>query len=399
MRFSVLLPTRNRLDLLRYAIETVKRQDHDDWEIVVSDNCSEEDVAGFVRSLADPRVRYFRTERFVPVTENWNNAVDRCTGDWIVMLGDDDGLLPGYFSTVRREVERRPDAELIYTSALLYAYPNVMPGHPDGYLQTYGYASFLESAREPFWLDPAEARRLVGESMAFKVRFGFNMQFAAMSRAMVEQLRSKGAVFQSPYPDYYAMNALLLVARRILVLPDPLVVIGISPKSFGYYYFNDSEQAGVEFLQNVPEQDVVDRVRDRILPGTNMNTSWLLAMETLGLRFGSEFPLRVDYARYRRAQIFAAIRRHVHSPDARSRAELARLRPLLRGAERALLSAVLAPLGAAARVLPGRARGFLATLPLTALRTYPRFAPRRIPGSFRNMLDVFESRAGAAAGR
>jgi len=38
MKFSVLIPTRNHLDLLSYAIETVRRQDYSDWEIIVSDN-------------------------------------------------------------------------------------------------------------------------------------------------------------------------------------------------------------------------------------------------------------------------------------------------------------------------------------------------------------------------
>src|SRR6266542_3346583 len=152
MKFSVLLPTRNRLDLLKYAIETVRRQDYDDWEIVVSDNFSDDDIGGYVHSLGDPRIRCYRTERFVPVTENWNNALDRCTGDYVVMLGDDDGLMKGYFSTARRVIEEHQSPDFIYTSAVLYAYPNVIPGHPDGFLKTYANAEFLESAREPFGL-------------------------------------------------------------------------------------------------------------------------------------------------------------------------------------------------------------------------------------------------------
>ena len=64
MKFSILIPTRNRLDLLRYAVDSVRRQDYDDWEIVVSDNASTQDVAGYVRGLGDARVRYFRSDRF-----------------------------------------------------------------------------------------------------------------------------------------------------------------------------------------------------------------------------------------------------------------------------------------------------------------------------------------------
>ncbi len=102
MKFSVLLPTRNRLDLLSYAIETVRRQDYSDWEIIVSDNFSEEDIAGYVRSIDDSRIKYCRTDKFVPVTDNWNNALAKSDGDYVIMLGDDDCLMKGYFSTLKK---------------------------------------------------------------------------------------------------------------------------------------------------------------------------------------------------------------------------------------------------------------------------------------------------------
>ncbi len=106
MKFSVLLPTRNRLEYLRYAVETVRRQDYSNWEIIVSDNCSEEDISAYVHSLNEPRIKYVRTLELVPVTDNWNNALQQCDGDYVVMLGDDDGLLPGYFSTLLRIFSR-----------------------------------------------------------------------------------------------------------------------------------------------------------------------------------------------------------------------------------------------------------------------------------------------------
>ena len=80
MLFSVLLPTHDRLEYLRYAVESVRRQDEDDWELIVSDNDSTDDIAGFVEGLGDERVRYVRTESFVPVTENWNNALRHSRG-------------------------------------------------------------------------------------------------------------------------------------------------------------------------------------------------------------------------------------------------------------------------------------------------------------------------------
>src|ERR1700742_1348266 len=98
MKFSVLLPTRNRLKYLKYAVSSVLRQDYDNWEIIISDNDSYENIAEYVASLNDARIKYFRTEKFVSVTDNWNNSMNLSTGDYVIMLGDDDILLKNYFS-------------------------------------------------------------------------------------------------------------------------------------------------------------------------------------------------------------------------------------------------------------------------------------------------------------
>jgi len=51
VRFSILLPTRNRLEYLRQAVETVRRQSFADWEVVVSDNDSEDESAQCMRDV------------------------------------------------------------------------------------------------------------------------------------------------------------------------------------------------------------------------------------------------------------------------------------------------------------------------------------------------------------
>jgi glycosyltransferase involved in cell wall biosynthesis len=304
MRFSILLPTRNRLDLLRYAVESVRLQGYPDWEIVISDNASTEDVEGFAASYADSRIRYYRTERLLPVTENWNAALELSTGDYLIMLGDDDGLMRDCLELVDKLIEewRRPDA--VYTQALQFAYPGVIPGQVSGFTQV-AYNAFLEGAEQAFLLTREKAREMVRSAMNFRLRYGFNMQHFIISRELVNALRDKGPFFQSPYPDYYAANAVLLAARSVVANPHPLVMIGISPKSFGYYYFNRRENEGVDFLQNVFDEEFRDRLRAVLVPGTNMNDSWLCAMETLARNFSETPGLRVDHRRYRLLQYYA----------------------------------------------------------------------------------------------
>jgi glycosyltransferase involved in cell wall biosynthesis len=305
MKFSVLLPTRNRLDLLSRAIETVCRQDYDNWEIIVSDNFSEEDIAGYIQSLGDSRIKYFRTDCFIPVTDNWNNALDKSRGEYIIMLGDDDCLMKGYFSTLSKLIDKFDSPDFLYTGAFLYAYPGVMPGIPDGFLRTYSNRKIYQSASEPFWLERNKAKEFVEDSFNFRVMFDYNMQFSLVSRKLVEEIKQYGQFYQSPYPDYYASNAMMLMAKRILVVPLPLITIGISSKSFGFFFFNDAEDDGNQLLNNLPDPAMVKRLQRVILPGTTMNTSWLIAMETLSFNLSKNLNIKVNYARYRLIQIIS----------------------------------------------------------------------------------------------
>ncbi len=386
MKFSVLLPTRNRLNLLKYAVETVRRQDYEDWEIVISDNFSEEDVAGYVQSLRDPRIKYYRTGSFIPVTDNWSNALDKCTGDYIIMLGDDDGLMRGYFSTLHNLIKKFDSPDFLYTCAFLYAYPGVLPSDPDGFVKTYSRRRIFQSAKEPFLLGKNAAMQFVKDSLDFRVTFDYNMQFSLVSRKLVEKMKPRGPFYQSPYPDYYASNAMMLDAERILVVPQPLVSIGISPKSFGFYYFNDAESDGNKFLNNLPDQEMVRRLQKIIMPGTGMNTSWLISMETLAVNFAAAFNLKVNYTRYRLLQIFS-----VYSGLLMGKEEAEKMRPVLHEKMRwnELLSYRL-PLSFLAAITPKRYRTYLANLLIGLTGSHPAVPMPAVEGKFNTMLDVFE---------
>ena len=323
MKFSVLLPTRNRLEYLRYAVETVRRQDYDNWEIIVSDNDSAEDIRGFVDALADDRIVYLRTGSFVPVTENWNNALSRSTGDYVVMLGDDDGLLPGYFSSMLQLFKEFAQPDFVYVSALFYAYPGVMPDEPQGFLRRDRNRIFHEQT--PFWLDAQRARGIARGYLDFKMPVASNMQFSLISRRKLEEFSQGGAFFQSPYPDFYATPALFLKSSKILVCPKPMVVIGITPKSYGYFHFNNRATEGVDFLKNSQQLSGPSPVESLRLPGTSYYDSWLMAMEALRMNHSGAYDMLPNYGRYRFLQIVHSFKRCYYDETLPS----AQLAPLL----------------------------------------------------------------------
>ena len=396
MKFSVLLPTRNRLELLAYAIETVRRQDYDDWEIVVSDNASEQDIAGFVSSLNEPRIKYVRTQSFVPVTDNWNNALRNSTGDYVIMLGDDDCLLKGFFRAMHALTEEFHGPDCIYTNALLYAYPGVMQGHPDGFLQPYGFAAFFRNAKAPFLLDRETAHGLARKSMNFKMLYTYNMQHSVVSKAFIDSLSPQGAFFQSPYPDFYATNVVFLKARSIVVNPVPLVTVGISPKSFGYYYFNDQEKKGVDFLNNLPDAETARRMEHVILPGLADKTAWLIAMETIKMNYGSELRLRVGYNRYRYLQILYIYRRYIKAKRDRDpniavyRRDMEEMNSKLASWEKALYLTALRIAAVGTQIVPRVIRGKLINAMLALIGKTPQLDLKKNEHRYENIIEVFD---------
>jgi glycosyltransferase involved in cell wall biosynthesis len=298
VKFSILLPTLNRLRYLRQAVETVRRQDYDDWEIVISDNASQEDIAGYVASLSDPRIHYSRSETFLPVTDNWNRCLEGASGDYVHMLGVDDGLAPGQLREVAQQAERYRRPDLLYSLTHHVAYPGVLPGAPEGYVAEVNNASFLLRAREARVLDWDQRLKAVRSALSFRHDFSFDMQHVFVRRDLVEKLRRHGPFFQSPFPDFYAANALFLRAERVLALPRFWTLRGISPKSYGSFHFVQDEEGGSSYLQGEAPRPQ----GEGLVAGSNMNDSWLLAMRCLIAAHGGDFDLEIDYARYRRLQ-------------------------------------------------------------------------------------------------
>jgi glycosyltransferase involved in cell wall biosynthesis len=398
MTFSVLLPTHDRLDLLRNAVETVLRQDYQDWEVVVSDNASGEDVEGYVAQLGDARVRYVRTPAFLPVTDSWNYALQAARGDYVLMLGDDDGLLPGYFRSLREVVEGHDRPDLVYHSALLLAYPGVLPDRPEGFLQDYTGTGFVRRAPSAYPLAPADARDLVRKAMRFQMALGYNMQFSLVSRRLVERMEAAGPFFQSAFPDYYATLAMLLEAESIIVDPRPRVVIGISPKSYGFFHFNNREEEGKRFLAG--EGAAGDsEARSLELPGTNINTGWLDAVRALEKRYGAKHGIRVALWRYRFIQTTSVYVGH-YITRTLTGADLRDLQLRLTKGERAV-----ADLGMVAYGIGHRALRVLRSLgvrpPMTRTRELlgqsPGWAGAEVPTVFRDVVEVFEAVEAAAS--
>jgi hypothetical protein len=112
----------------------------------------------------------------------------------------------------------------------------------------------------------------VREFFRFEFTVCPNLQTTLCSREAIERLPH--GPFRKPYPDFYAVNALLLTARSWAHLPRKLVAVGISPKSFGRTLKGGGTDAGRAYLG-------IDTQFDGYLPGTDMLNGSHLTLQYL----------------------------------------------------------------------------------------------------------------------
>ncbi len=117
MTFSITIPA-YKARFLDEAIKSVIAQTYQDWQLVIVDDCSPEDLKGIVEPyLADSRVEYYRNEKncgAVDVVDNWNICLSHCTGDYVICMGDDDRLLPCCLEELSKTIDKYPELNVYH---------------------------------------------------------------------------------------------------------------------------------------------------------------------------------------------------------------------------------------------------------------------------------------------
>ncbi len=147
---TVGIPTRNRSELLGRAIASVLDQSYRNFTLVVCDNASDDDTAGVVASFGDPRLVYRPTERTISMGANFNRIIELAETEFVLMLGDDDELLPDHLSLTVDALRRWPTAGVAHTGyGIVDGHGNTLVAHagPDNgkhSLEFESGAQFLE---------------------------------------------------------------------------------------------------------------------------------------------------------------------------------------------------------------------------------------------------------------
>ena len=149
-RVTLAMPVFNGARYIRATIESILAQDFPDFELVITDNASEDATPDICREYEalDKRIRFVANAENLGAAPNYNRGLELARGDFMKWCAHDDLISPNYISACLRALEGDPGASL--------AYGRTQCIDPDG-----NEIEGQDANQMPSFLDPNPATRLM----------------------------------------------------------------------------------------------------------------------------------------------------------------------------------------------------------------------------------------------
>jgi glycosyltransferase involved in cell wall biosynthesis len=253
---SIVVPTRNRHAYLAVLVRSLLALQSRDFELLVHDNSSEPGgYATACGSTKDPRLRYVFEPTPMSIAQNFERSVALARGDYVCVIGDDDGVTESIISLALWMKSTGIDAAV--TPVSTYLWPGVSSAldgsQTQGVLRLPRYSARVDIATTSAALDA------VLGSGGIRIQDLPSVYQGIVSRRALERLRAiAGTYFPGPSPDMANAVGLSAVVDRFARVSFPVVISGLSPASGaaqGARHDHQGEIADKTFLS----RDTADR--------------------------------------------------------------------------------------------------------------------------------------------
>lgn len=254
---SLVVPTRNQQEYAISLLQGLQVFDSPELEVIVQDNSNEASLREFVASLNDPRIRYFYCAEQLNMHQNWDLAIDKACGEYVCLIGDDDGILVDAALASLREAKSL-GADAVLTEMYSFLWPgNVhrLWGDMGGPVSS---RRIFPQMRQQQLLDPVVAledlfRRgsVGGLGLLPRIYHGY------VSRASLYALKERcGTYLPGGSPDMANAVALVPFVDKMLFDPSVTLISGHSPKSGGGQGTAGLHHGELEQVKHLPPETI-----------------------------------------------------------------------------------------------------------------------------------------------
>ena len=90
---SICIPAYKKPEFVIRAIQSILKQSYKKVEIVISDDSPNEDIKIAIQPyISEVDIKYYHNQPALKSPMNWNNALDKASGDYVMLLHQDDWL-------------------------------------------------------------------------------------------------------------------------------------------------------------------------------------------------------------------------------------------------------------------------------------------------------------------
>lgn len=115
---SIIMPAYNCQRYIENAIQSVISQTYNSWELIVIDDGSKDNTVRIIEELSkkDNRIRFYKNEKNLGVSETRNRGIALANGEWIAFLDSDDMW---EVSKIEKQIKlsNKVGAEFIFTGS------------------------------------------------------------------------------------------------------------------------------------------------------------------------------------------------------------------------------------------------------------------------------------------
>ena len=229
-KFTVIIPTLDHCETLAHTLESCIVQQDEHFTILVSDNHSSDRTRETVEHYQklDRRVNLISPPRRLSMAAHYEFALSQVTEGFIMILGADDGLLPGAMARARACLQQHPDALALHGSM------NAIYFYPDFYREEKAGRLWLRLTPRDEQRSASEQLENVarGEAGAYQLPQPYHV--AWVHTKVLDQLVLKtGRRIHSPTPDIYLAVAVASQLENYIHTCPPFGIYGVSVKSTG----------------------------------------------------------------------------------------------------------------------------------------------------------------------
>lgn len=118
VKLSICITTYNQIDLLKENLDEISKYKGNDIEVVISDNCSEDDIRGLVESYNDNRFHHYVNLKNEGQDGNILFGISKCTGEFVFLFRTRDCIIANKIPEVIQTIDLHPGASYFLFSSL-----------------------------------------------------------------------------------------------------------------------------------------------------------------------------------------------------------------------------------------------------------------------------------------